>query len=262
MPLLRSLNFIGCCELQRFRAYDAENIVVKTVGKNPPLPRVAVCVITTRMKRFEPAPSVCVSVRGGSLGSPAGFSLVELLITLALLIIISTMYFGFSSPSRQRSAKQNCQANLRKIFLAQEIYAHDHAGKFPVVAGAKTSEEPLDLLVPRYSADRAIFICPGSKAAPLPPGESLRTNKISYAYYMGRISGGVPVALLSDAQVNTNSKNIGEAIFSATGKAPGDNHHQFGGNILFTDGHVEQSPTNLLSPLTLTEGVTLLNPKP
>ena len=223
---------------------------------------MAVCVITTRMKRLEPDPSICVSVRGGLLGSPAGFSLVELLITLALLLIISTMYFGFSSPNRQRSAKQNCQANLRKIFLAQEIYAHDNAGRFPVVAGATTSEVPLDLLVPRYSVDRAIFICPGSKDAPLPAGESLRTNKISYAYYMGRMSGGLATALMSDAQVNTNSKNIGAAIFSATGKAPGNNHHQFGGNILFNDGHVEQSATNLVTPLTLTEGVVLLDPKP
>ena len=192
----------------------------------------------------------------------AGFSLVELLITLALVLIISTLYFGFSSPTRQRTAKQNCQANLRKIFLAQEIYAHDHAGKFPVVVGAATSEVPLDLLVPRYSVDREIFICPGSKDAPLPSGESLRTNKISYAYYMGRISGGMPTSLMSDAQVSTNAKNVGDAIFSATGKAPGNNHHQFGGNILFSDGHVEPSATSLVAPLPLPAGVVLLNPKP
>ena len=221
-----------------------------------------VCVITTRMKRLEPDPSVCVSTCGGPPGSPAGFSLVELLITLALLIVISTLYFGFSSPQRQRTAKQNCQVNLRKLFLAQEIYAHDNAGKFPVVAVAATSEMPLDLLVPRYSADREIFICPGGKAAPLPSGESLRTNKISYAYYMGQVSGGALSALMSDAQVNTNSKKSGDAIFSANGKAPGNNHHQFGGNILFNDGHVEMSPTNLVSPLPLPAGIVLLNPKP
>ena len=77
-------------------------------------------------------------------GSPAGFSLVELLITLALLIVISTLYFGFSSPQRQRTAKQNCQVNLRKLFLAQEIYAHDNAGKFPVVAGAKAGCDDIE----------------------------------------------------------------------------------------------------------------------
>ena len=210
-----------------------------------------------KMKTKTP---LCPSPIFGS--SSAGFSLVELLITVALLIVITTLYFGFSSPSRQRSAQKSCAASLQKIFLAQEIYAQDHAGKFPGVAGAIFSGEPLDLLVPRYSADREIFHCPGSQAAPLPPDASLRTNKISYAYYQGRRAGGGPAALMSDAQVNTNSKTAGDAIFSATGKPPGNNHHQFGGNILFTDGRVETSATNLVMALPLTSGVMLLNPRP
>lgn len=191
----------------------------------------------------------------------AGFSLIELLITLALLIVISTLYFGFSSPSHQRSARQACEANLQNIFLAQEIYAQDHAGKFPVVADAKFSGEPLALLVPRYSVDRGIFHCPGSQDALLSSDASLRTAKISYAYYQGR-QRGEPTALMSDAQVNTNSKSLGEPVFSTTGKPPGNNHHQFGGNVLFTDGHVEMSQSNAVVALPVTAGVRLLNPGP
>ncbi len=192
----------------------------------------------------------------------AGFSLIELLITLALLVVISTLYFGFSSPNYQRSARQNCQASLQKIFLAQEIYAQDHAGKYPVVADAKFSREPLALLVPRYTVDQTIFHCPGSQDAPLSADASLRTAKISYAYYQGRQRAGEPAGLMSDAQVNTNSKSLGEPVFSATGKPPGNNHHQFGGNILFTDGHVEMSQSNAAVALPLAPGVRLLNPGP
>jgi prepilin-type processing-associated H-X9-DG protein/prepilin-type N-terminal cleavage/methylation domain-containing protein len=203
----------------------------------------------------------CCETGGSPVAVFGGFSLIEMLITVALLIVISTMYFGFSSPTRQRSARKNCELNLQKIFLAQEIYARDNAGKFPAVSGARNSEEPLDLLVPRYTVERKIFICPGSKDSPIPPSESLRTDKISYAYYMGWHSGENVFALMSDAQVNTNSKSAGDEIFSATGNPPGNNHHQFGGNILFTDGHVMQSPSNLVSSITLTQGVVLLNPK-
>ena len=191
----------------------------------------------------------------------AGFSLIELLITLALLVVISTLYFGFSSPSHQRSARQACEANLQKIFLAQEIYAQDHAGKFPVVAEAKFSGEPLALLVPRYTVDQEIFHCPGSQDAPLSADAPLRTAKISYAYYQGRQRGGL-AALMSDAQVSTNSKSLGEPVFSTNGKPPGNNHHQFGGNILFTDGHVEMSQSNAAVALPITAGVRLLNPGP
>jgi prepilin-type processing-associated H-X9-DG protein len=130
------------------------------------------------------------------------------------------------------------------------------------MTGAKTSEEPLDLLVPRFTADTAIFICPGSKDAPLPAGESLTKHKISYAYYMGRGWGGTPSALVSDSQLNTQSKRVGEPVFSTTGKPPGSNHHQYGGNILFSDGHVELSPTQASFSLVLSQGVVLLNPKP
>jgi len=192
----------------------------------------------------------------------AGFSLIELLVVLAVLVVISTLYFGFSSPNHQRNQKKNCEQHLQKIFLALEIYANDHAGMFPASANAKTSEEPLDLLAPRYTADTAIFICPGSKDSPLPAGEGLRSNKISYAYYMGRRSGDASAALMSDAQVNTNAKSAGDQVFSTTGKPPGNNHHQHGGNVMFGDGRVERSPVRLEFSLVVTQGVWLLNPKP
>ena len=193
--------------------------------------------------------------------SPAGFSLLELLITLALVFVIATLYFGFSTPHKARSARAACRSNLQKIFLALEIYAQDNAGRFPVVAGADYSREPLALLVPRYSVDLGIFHCPGTGVAPTPEA-SLRLGKTSYAYYMGQRSGGTPAALLSDAQVNTHSKSAGDPVFSATGKPPGNNHRPVGGNILFSDGRVESSPTNLVFALPVTGGVVLLNPKP
>jgi len=218
------------------------------------------------MRVLEPDPPARANlrrhVRCAPLHSAAGFSLIELLIVMALLIVLSTMYFGFSSPSHQRTEQKNCGQNLQKLFLGLEIYANDHTGTFPETAGAKSSEAPLDLLVPRYTADTAIFICPGSKDAPLPPGESLTKHKISFAYYMGRRSGGTPAALMSDAQVNTESKSAGDPVFSANGKPPGNNHSKFGGNLLLSDGHVELSGTQASFSLVFAQGVVLLNPKP
>jgi prepilin-type N-terminal cleavage/methylation domain-containing protein/prepilin-type processing-associated H-X9-DG protein len=201
------------------------------------------------------------AVHRGPSRSAKGFSLVELLVTIALILVISTIYLGSLAPNRQTGFRRSCEANLRKIYLAQEIYARDHGGAFPSLQGARTAEAPLNMLVPRYTVDREIFICPGSLDVPMPSDASLRTNKISYAYYMGRHAVGDSTALMSDEQVNTNSKSAGDAIFSASGKAPGNNHHQFGGNILFTDGRVERSPARLSFAIPVTSGVMLLNPK-
>ena len=86
-------------------------------------------------------------------GARAGFSLIELLVVIALILILSTMYWGSTSNSRRRQQQAACQSNLQKIYVALQIYANDHGGAFPCVAGARTSEEPLSELVPHYTVD-------------------------------------------------------------------------------------------------------------
>lgn len=188
------------------------------------------------------------------------FSLLELLISVALILILTTLYFGPNNANRQAALKRACQRNLEKIYVSLEIYANEHGGKFPDVAGARTSEEALDVLVPKYTSDTSPFICPGSKDRALPEGESFRSRRISYAYYMGRFLTNSAQALMSDRQVDTQAKAQGQTVFSTTGKAPGNNHRKFGGNFLFCDGHAEMSPSAARFPLGLTNGEVLLNP--
>ena len=192
----------------------------------------------------------------------AAFSLIELLIVMALMIILTTMFYGFASPNRQRAEKENCQQNLSKIYVAMQIYANDFKGNYPAANSAQTAEEALYLLVPRYTADTGIFICPGGRDSALPQGESFRNRKISYAYYMGAHPNDSQQALMSDRQVNTLAKDAGDVAFSTTGKAPGNNHHKYGGNVLFADGHLEMTPPKLAFSLVVTQGVVLLNPRP
>jgi len=201
-------------------------------------------------------------VRRARCPAQAGFSLVELLITLVLMLIMTSMMWGFGSANRQRAEKKACQQNLSKIYLAMQIYANDYGGKFPENTNAQTSEMALDVLVPRYTADTSIFICPGGRDSALPEGVSFRKRKISYAYYMGAPLNDAQQALMSDRQVNTLSKAAGDYAFSTTGKPPGNNHHKYGGNFLFGDGHMEMTPPKVPFSLAIPPGVVLLNPRP
>jgi len=200
----------------------------------------------------------------GCVPSPvlAGFSLIELLVVLVLMIILTTMMWGFGSESRQHAAQRACRQNLEKIYVALQIYANDFSGRLPANTNARTSEGPLSLLVPHYSVDTSIFICPGGKDSPLPPGASFANRKISYAYYMGQHLGNAQQPLMSDRQVNTEPKQAGDQVFSTNGKPPGNNHHKYGGNFLFGDGHAELTPPRLAFSLVTTQDVVLLNPKP
>ena len=192
--------------------------------------------------------------------SPGAFSIVELLIVVAILLTLTTVYWGASSGSAQRKRLQLCRNNLQKIFVAMQIYTTEQAGSFPYVTNANTSAVALNVLVPRYTADTSVFICPGSRNPPTTGSASLLEQKISYAYYMGRRKTDAAEPLLSDKQVDVLAKAPGQIVFSPDGKPPGNNHHKYGGNFLFCDGRTEPSPVRVPFSLGLTQGVVLLNP--
>ena len=196
------------------------------------------------------------------LEAQRAFSLLEMLVTVALILILTTMYWGGSASERQKQQRANCRKNLQTLYISMDIYATEHAGKFPDVPGARTSEQALDGLVPKYTADTSIFICPASRDSTLPSGESIAKRRISYAYYMGRRPGDAQEVLMTDRQVDTLAKTNGQPMFSSTGKPPANNHRKSGGSLLFCDGHAESSPVLAPFSIVLTQGLVLLNPKP
>ncbi len=188
-----------------------------------------------------------------------GFSVVELLVVVVLLLVLTTLLWSPRAGSRETSRQAACRSQLERIGIAMQLYASEHAGAFPRTNLARVSAEALSLLVPRYISDVNAFSCPG-KPRPLKAGQPLAGQRFSYAYYMG-LHGVEPArAILTDEQINPNAKSAGQLLFSPDGKPPANNHGPSGGNLLFTDGHVEKSPAKAVVPLDLGPGVVLLNP--
>jgi prepilin-type processing-associated H-X9-DG protein len=204
------------------------------------------------------------ATRPGRAGAPdAAFSLIELLIVAALIIIMTTLYWSGGSRSYQTRQIANCEKNLEYVFVALKTYSGDNDGKFPFLAGAKTSEPVLSQLIPRSTTSTEFFICPGSKDKELPQARPFANRTISYAFYMGHTAAeGADQPLVSDRQVDTNSKLTGQLIFSADGKRPGNNHNKYGGNVMFCDGSVRSTPSLAAFDLTNPPYVVLLNPNP
>jgi type II secretory pathway pseudopilin PulG len=191
----------------------------------------------------------------------SAFSLVELLCTLAIIIVLAMMIGGRGSSSRQKRDLMNCAKNLQTIHTALTIYGAENKNAFPVVTHARSSEAPLSLLVPKCTTETSVFICPGSSDSELPQGETFEKRKISYAFYMGWRADTTGAPLLSDRQVNTGPKKSDELIFSADGKGAGANHHKYGGNVLFSGGEVKRSAPRAKFELLFPTNVILLNPK-
>jgi type II secretory pathway pseudopilin PulG len=189
------------------------------------------------------------------------FVLLELIIIMGLLLILFVTYWGRGSIQNQRKKQQACRQNLQLVYLALQNYALDHDLRLPTEATAKTSEEPLSLLVPKYTTRSDIFICPGSKHSRIPQGESFRRRKISYSYLSGlKNESASGQWVLADWLIRAQAFQAGDQIFSSDGKGPGNNHDKFGGVILLMDGSAEITGPTASINLELPKGTKILNP--
>ncbi len=193
-----------------------------------------------------------------------GFSLLELLIVMALVTCACAFMFGPGTAWSQSRAKVRCAQQLQQMHVVLTLFAAEHDGAFPAAGESRTSEPALSQLVPLYTTDTTIFICPGSGHSALPGAQPFADRRCSYAYIAGlKRDAAADQVLVSDAQLGTGAKVAGEPLFSTTGKPPGNNHRGFGGNVLYVDGHVEPHDTPLSKrDVALPHGTQLLNPKP
>jgi competence protein ComGC len=84
-----------------------------------------------------------------------GFTLGEVMVVLAIVIIAGLLMSPFIKYSNERLGKINCANNLRKIGRALYIYAREHDGKFPPAMRTLYDEQ--------YLADPRLMDCPASK---------------------------------------------------------------------------------------------------
>ena len=191
-----------------------------------------------------------------------GFSYVELLVSTAIIGILWMIYLGPGSHGYEMKKKALCVQQLQQMHLVLDLYAKEHDGAFPSVPGAETADVPLNLLVPQYTADTGLFICPAGVPSSLPEAQPIAGRRISYAYYMGVTAGkdDASTPLVSDSQIDTASRLAGDRLFAEKHVTPGGNHRQFGGNVLFADGHVESMEATASRSLIPAPGVRLLNP--
>ena len=84
-----------------------------------------------------------------------GFTLGELLLVFAVVILLVAAFTPFIRYSNERMARVDCANNVREIGLAVYIYAKGHDGRFP--PSMKTLYEE------QYLGDKRIMDCPATR---------------------------------------------------------------------------------------------------
>ena len=73
------------------------------------------------------------------------FTLVELLIVIAVIAILAALLFPALAAGQQKAKQAGCLSNLRQIGIAMNLYASDYSGSIPYGPKAAAFTSPLDL---------------------------------------------------------------------------------------------------------------------
>jgi prepilin-type N-terminal cleavage/methylation domain-containing protein len=195
---------------------------------------------------------------------PDSFTLIELLIVIAIIGILAALLLPALAPAKERAKKMQCLSNEHQISLGMKIYADDSSGLYPESGG----EIPWDLIdnqthrnswmqqIVSYTQNKNVYHCPkdrlsafsyfnGARTAYLDAGSnfaSVDTKRIHFpaAYVLSADT------LWTDSGTNDADKDdysfdcVGTAITNGTGTIVKDwRIHNSGQNVLFDDGHAK-----------------------
>lgn len=113
----------------------------------------------------------------GSNGNKAvaGFTLVELLVVIAVISILAAMLMPALARARESARRANCASNLRQVGMALEMYANEQEGNFPTIQryiGDNCAQKNTNVFMfdglsvfPEYLTEARVLTCPSNPVA-------------------------------------------------------------------------------------------------
>ncbi|MEI9863016.1 MAG: type II secretion system protein [Limisphaerales bacterium] len=192
---------------------------------------------------------------------PTGaFTLLELICVIAIIGILAALLLPVLGRGKAQAQRVHCASNLRQLGIAFHIFMHDHGGKFPmqVPMAEGGSQEFVQngyaVIGEFYFAYRhfqvlsnenitpELFVCPMDKR-PIPTNLCVLQNE-NISYFVGvNADYSKPDSMLAG---DRNITNASGHTFSIVHGGAGNQLrwtkelHEYKGNVLFADGHVEE----------------------
>ena len=126
-----------------------------------------------------------------------GFTLIEILVVIAIIAALIALVFPAISGAQEKAKATQDMNNLRQIGLATQMYLNDNDGAFFLPTGGTTPW--MKSLHPKYLASWKVFQSPFDKRSPL---EDDSNAPVSYGFNSNANGGGATSPLLSDKIVN------------------------------------------------------------
>ena len=185
------------------------------------------------------------------------YTLIELLCSIGIVLLLAAMLLPALRNGYSKAQRIYCVNNLRQTGLAFHSFAHAHQDRFPMQISTNDGGSleflqaantitgafyfsyrhflPLanDLAVPR------ILDCPTDTRRPATNFAALQNENLSY-FAAGNPEYGKPYSVLAG---NRNVSPVYGSVATVSEYRPlrwTEEMHRFRGNVLFSDGHVDQ----------------------
>ena len=116
--------------------------------------------------------SPCRVARSQLLRAACGFTLVEVLVVVALIAMLLGLLIPALRAAQEKAATIGCLANLRSVGVAVRTFADDNKGLFPKVTRIDQIPQQVRTALKPYLKREKVFVCPREPAKPIPPAGS------------------------------------------------------------------------------------------
>jgi prepilin-type processing-associated H-X9-DG protein/prepilin-type N-terminal cleavage/methylation domain-containing protein len=195
--------------------------------------------------------------RGRWQNRPQAYTLFELLTTMAIIGLLAALLMPAVSKGYARARRVYCINSLRQSGIAFHGFAHGHDDKFPIQVSTNAGGS-LEWLQSTYGINDEFYFsyrhflplanelrtpkiltCPSDTRQPALRFESFHNENLSYFVAANPELGKSDSVVAGDRNLSPtfgSIARIGGALYLKWTREL----HQFRGNVLFADGHVEQ----------------------
>lgn len=167
-----------------------------------------------------------------------GFTLVEMLVVMAIIAIISALAVGGWQASQRSARSLACTGHLRQIGTALSRYLSDHDQTFPKLVMARDDKEDkqpaLDTELLPYIREKSVFKCPADTAG---IAEKTGTSYLWNHKLNGQRLADLSVTFLRGETITDSHKIM------VIGDKEGFHSEPDKVNVLYADGHASKELT-------------------